>query len=120
MKRARLVAFPGDGIGPEVMEEGFRIISLLKESGLIELEVQTFPVGGASLDRFGVPLTQEALDAALQVPQALEEGRFELFYQSIRPLDEGSGSYRHMELLLRMRDEAGSTIDLATSRVVRY
>lgn len=71
MKHVRLVAFPGDGIGPEVMEEGFRILRLLKERGVIEFEVQTFPVGGASLDRFGVPLTQEALDAALQADAVL-------------------------------------------------
>ena len=71
MKHARLVAFPGDGIGPEVMEEGYRVLSLLKELGMIELEVETFPIGGASLDRFGVPLTQEALDTALKADAVL-------------------------------------------------
>jgi len=46
---------------------------------------------------------------AARINNALEEGRFELFRQTIMPLqktEEGS----HYELLLRMRDEAGKIV----------
>src|SRR5579883_1631084 len=46
---------------------------------------------------------------AARINSALEEGRFELFRQSILPLQrEESGA--HYELLLRMRDEAGKIV----------
>lgn len=71
MKRARLVVFPGDGIGPEVMEEALRILKLLTSRKVLELDIQTFPVGGASLEEHGVPLSREALDAALSADAVL-------------------------------------------------
>ncbi|HSD70102.1 MAG TPA: EAL domain-containing protein [Woeseiaceae bacterium] len=46
---------------------------------------------------------------AARINNALEEDRFELFRQTIQPLQtEGEGA--HYELLLRMRDESGSII----------
>ena len=46
---------------------------------------------------------------AARINNALEEGRFELFRQTILPLQKAeSGS--HYELLLRMRDEAGKIV----------
>ncbi|CAN5285139.1 hypothetical protein BH24PSE2_BH24PSE2_16740 [soil metagenome] len=58
---------------------------------------------------------------AARINNALEESRFELFRQTILPLqinDEGS----HYELLLRMRDESGGLVapDLFISAAERY
>src|SRR5208283_3286044 len=46
---------------------------------------------------------------AARINNALEEGRFELFRQSILPLQQAEGGL-HYELLLRMRDEAGKIV----------
>jgi 3-isopropylmalate dehydrogenase len=54
----RIVALPGDGIGPEVMAAARR---LLDQVG--EFEIEEHPVGGASIDAHGAPLTDEVLDA---------------------------------------------------------
>ena len=54
----RIVALPGDGIGPEVMAAARR---LLDELGTFEVEEQL--VGGASIDAHGTPLTDEVLAA---------------------------------------------------------
>jgi diguanylate cyclase (GGDEF)-like protein/PAS domain S-box-containing protein len=46
---------------------------------------------------------------AARINNALEEGRFELFRQTIMPLQK-TESGAHYELLLRMRDEAGKIV----------
>src|SRR5271169_4838869 len=46
---------------------------------------------------------------AARINNALEEGRFELFRQSILPLQQAENGL-HYELLLRMRDEAGKIV----------
>jgi diguanylate cyclase (GGDEF)-like protein/PAS domain S-box-containing protein len=46
---------------------------------------------------------------AARINNALEEGRFELFRQSILPLQQAETG-AHYELLLRMRDEAGKIV----------
>ncbi len=56
--RARIVALPGDGIGPEIMAAARR---LLEQVGDFELDEQ--PIGGASIDVHGTALTDEVLDA---------------------------------------------------------
>ena len=55
---ARIVALPGDGIGPEVMAAAR---GLLAEVGDFELEEHL--VGGASIDAHGEALTAEVVDA---------------------------------------------------------
>jgi 3-isopropylmalate dehydrogenase len=55
---ARIVALPGDGIGPEIMAAARR---LLDELGGFEIEEQ--PIGGASIDAHGTALTDEVLEA---------------------------------------------------------
>ncbi len=54
----RIVALPGDGIGPEIMAAGLRLLSELGE-----FEIDERLVGGASIDERGVALTDEVLDA---------------------------------------------------------
>jgi 3-isopropylmalate dehydrogenase len=54
----RIVALPGDGIGPEVMSAARR---LLDQVGDFEIEEQL--AGGASIDAHGTALTDEVLDA---------------------------------------------------------
>src|SRR2546425_7866242 len=55
---ARIVALPGDGIGPEIMAAAGR---LLDELGGFEVEERL--VGGASIDAHGTALTDEVLEA---------------------------------------------------------
>jgi EAL domain-containing protein (putative c-di-GMP-specific phosphodiesterase class I) len=45
-----------------------------------------------------------------RINRALEEERFELFYQPIVPTGESEGHWPHYELLLRMRDERGEIV----------
>ena len=55
---ARIVALPGDGIGPEIIAAARELLDAI---GSFEVTEQI--VGGASIDEHGTALTDEALDA---------------------------------------------------------
>ena len=57
-----LLLLPGDGIGPEVAAQCRRVLDALAIPGLAVTEAL---FGGASIDAHGVPLTDDALAAAL-------------------------------------------------------
>jgi 3-isopropylmalate dehydrogenase len=59
-----LLLLPGDGIGPEVMAEVERLVAFFNGKGKVEFKTETALVGGASIDKHGVPLTGEALAKA--------------------------------------------------------
>lgn len=52
----------------------------------------------------------EAMRWALRLNEAIENDRFELFCQSISPLQSLNGHDRHFEILLRMRDAETDTL----------
>jgi len=62
----RIVALPGDGIGPEVMAAARTVLGELGD-----FEVTEAPVGGASIDRFGEALTGEVLGACREADAVL-------------------------------------------------
>lgn len=62
-KTKEITVLPGDGIGPEVTTEAVNILETVCKRHGYTLKTRNFPVGGASIDRYGRPLTQEALEA---------------------------------------------------------
>ena len=60
----KIAAFPGDGVGPEVVDEG---INVLRKIGLATADtfaIEHGSVGGISIDQVGVPLPKRSLDIA--------------------------------------------------------
>ncbi len=59
---------------------------------------------------------------AARINNALEDNRFELFRQTIQPLQPGLDTGAHYELLLRMRDEQGALVspELFIASAERY
>lgn len=55
---------------------------------------------------------QRELDWVSSINNALEEGRFELFYQSLRPLSKASDGH-YYEVLLRLREKDGNLVEPA-------
>ena len=62
----RILFLPGDGIGPEVMEEVRRIIGWLQHRQ-IQIPYEEDLVGGSSFEKHGTPLTDAALAKAKQI-----------------------------------------------------
>lgn len=59
-----ILLLPGDGIGPEVLAEASRVLDALRENHGLNVEIQTDCLGGAAIDRYGVPLADETLQRA--------------------------------------------------------
>jgi 3-isopropylmalate dehydrogenase len=68
LRHYRVAAVPGDGIGPEVVEASRRVIEAVGARFGFTVEWQELIVGGAAIDRFGVPIR----DADLAVCRAAD------------------------------------------------
>jgi len=64
MKKAKIMIFSGDGIGPEVMTESIKVLERALLGSGLKLQFETGLAGGCSLDQHGVPLTDEDLKKA--------------------------------------------------------
>lgn len=60
---ARIALLPGDGVGPEVVGAARLVLERVADSGGHGFAFDEHPVGGASIERHGIPLTDVTLDA---------------------------------------------------------
>jgi 3-isopropylmalate dehydrogenase len=61
---ARLLVLPGDGIGPEIMDEALRVLDRVAHDAGLAVQIETGLVGGAAIDACGAPLPGEVLARA--------------------------------------------------------
>lgn len=71
MANPSLLILPGDGIGPEVMEEVKRVIAWFGDKRGMAFDVSEDLVGGAAYDAHGTPLHDDTMAKALQVDAVL-------------------------------------------------
>ncbi len=62
----KIVVLPGDGIGPEVMEEALKVLNKVEEKYSFKLEIETGLIGGAAIEGTGHPLPVETRKLALE------------------------------------------------------
>ena len=60
----KIVTIPGDGIGPEIVREACKILDKVGQVYGHTFEYNEILMGGCSIDAYGVPLTEEALETA--------------------------------------------------------
>ncbi len=60
----KITLIPGDGIGPEIVEEARQVLDRVGEVYGHRFSYKKILMGGCSIDAFGVPLTDEALETA--------------------------------------------------------
>ncbi len=60
----KIAILPGDGIGPEIVNEAVKVINFLKDEGSLNVELEESPVGGAGYDAAGDPLPGATLKLA--------------------------------------------------------
>jgi len=108
---ARTILFlPGDGIGPEVMEEVRRVIGWYARRQL-PLEVEEDLVGGAAYDRYGTPLGEATLEKAKTIGTVMFGAVGGPNYDSL-PFDK-----KPERGLLRLRKELGLFANLRPAMV---
>ncbi len=61
--KKKIVALPGDGIGPEIMVGGLQILATIAAKFSLSLEVTSYPFGGAGIDKENTPLPIQTLQA---------------------------------------------------------
>ncbi|MGQ0602968.1 MAG: 3-isopropylmalate dehydrogenase [Anaerolineales bacterium] len=61
--KSRIVLLPGDGIGPEVVAEGRRVLEVVARKYGHTVEFSEHLIGGCSIDAHGTALTDETLAA---------------------------------------------------------
>ena len=59
-----IVTIPGDGIGPEIVREACKVLDKVGEVYGHTFQYTKILMGGCSIDEYGVPLTDEALETA--------------------------------------------------------
>jgi 3-isopropylmalate dehydrogenase len=61
---AHILVLPGDGIGPEIVAEAVKVLTVLAKDHGLSLTTSEGLVGGASIDVHGTPLTDDTLAQA--------------------------------------------------------
>ncbi len=61
-----LLLLPGDGIGPEVMEEASRVVAWVNARGLSDIRTETDLVGGCAYDSHGEAVSDATMQKALR------------------------------------------------------
>jgi 3-isopropylmalate dehydrogenase len=69
--RAKIAVIAGDGIGPEVVAEGVRVLSRVAQKFGHEFQMNEAPFGGAAIDLTGDPLPRATLDQCLAADAVL-------------------------------------------------
>ncbi|MDD3253460.1 MAG: 3-isopropylmalate dehydrogenase [Lachnospiraceae bacterium] len=62
----KIVTIPGDGIGPEIVREACKVLDQVGKVYGHTFSYTEVLMGGCSIDAYGVPLTEEALNKAKQ------------------------------------------------------
>ena len=60
----RIAVIPGDGIGPEIVPEAKKVLDRVGQVFGHTFHYTEVDMGGVSIDKYGVPLTKEALETA--------------------------------------------------------
>ena len=67
----QILVLPGDGIGPEIMAEAVKVLELANDRFQLGFELAEDVIGGAAIDKHGVPLADQTLQRARQADAVL-------------------------------------------------
>ena len=62
--KANITLINGDGIGPEIVREAKKVLEAVSQKYNHEFIYTDIDMGGCSIDKYGVPLTDEAIEIA--------------------------------------------------------
>ncbi len=57
----KIAVIPGDGIGPEIIKQGLKVLKAVSRKYNIEFSFQEVLMGGVAIDETGVPLPEETI-----------------------------------------------------------
>jgi 3-isopropylmalate dehydrogenase len=99
----KIAALPGDGIGPEIVEQAVRVLKALDAS----FEIVTVAVGGAAFDKFEHPLPHATLEVAQHSHAvlfgAVGDWKYDALPREFRPEQAILGLRKAMGLFANLR-----------------
>jgi len=109
-----VACLPGDGIGPEVLEQAVRVLEQLP----VDVEIARLPFGGAAIDELGEPLPDSTLAACREsgavLLGAVGGPRWE--GGAIRPEAGLLALRKHLDVYANLRPATHAGIDLLVVR----
>ncbi len=99
----KIAILPGDGSGPEIVEQAVKVLNALGE----KFEMETAPVGGAGYEASGHPLPDATLKLAQQADAilfgAVGDWKYDTLERSLRPEQAILGLRKHLSLFANFR-----------------
>ena len=108
----KIVALPGDGIGPEVCEQAVRVLELICQGAGRPVEIIEMPMGGVALDQGDAALPERTKAAVLEADAVL------LGAVGLPKYDGVPGDRRPEEGLLDLRKALGVYANLRPVRAI--
>ncbi|MBI5885086.1 MAG: 3-isopropylmalate dehydrogenase [Deltaproteobacteria bacterium] len=113
MSAFNIAVLPGDGIGPEIVAEAAKVLKVIGKRFKADFKLKEALVGGASIDVYGRPLSDEVLKLALSSDAVLLGAvggpKWEGLDYSIRP----------ERALLALRKELGLFANLRPAKIYK-
>ena len=107
MSTFRILLTPGDGIGPEVIEEALKVLARVEKRFHHEFQYQEETIGGAAIDRYGIALRPETVAAAKQSAAVLFGAvggpKWDDPHATVRPEDAILGMRKQLGLFANLR-----------------
>lgn len=99
----KIAVLPGDGIGPEIVEQAVKVLKALGES----FELEFAPVGGAGYEASGHPLPESTLRLALDADAVLfgsvGDWKYDNLERALRPEQAILGLRKNLNLFANFR-----------------
>ena len=70
-KTHHIAVLPGDGIGPEVMQQAYKVLDAVRQRFGLKISTSEYDVGGAAIDKHGSPLPQATVAGCEQADAIL-------------------------------------------------
>jgi len=101
----------GDGIGPEIVDQAVKVFDAVAEKYGHKFNYTEVDIGGCSIDKFGVPITDEGMEKCKNADAVLLGAVGGLKWDSVDP------SIRPEKALLAVRRELGLFANLRPTRL---
>ena len=89
MTTYKVVVLPGDGVGPEIVEQGIKVLKAFEQKFGHTFELEYADIGGAGIDSDGVPLPEKTLKLSQQADAvflgAVGDYKYDTLDPAIRP-----------------------------------
>ena len=103
----KIAVLPGDGIGPEIVNEALKVLDALRDGFGLQVETEEALIGGAAYDAAGTPFPAETLGLARQADSillgAVGGPKWEPLDYSVRPERGLLGLRSELELFANLR-----------------